>query len=110
MALIPDLAAAALYALVVFLLFLGLLVVFVETIPPRLLMVIILAAILFAAWLAWVGEAGGSFLALGLAAALLANPAFQWVTTRGSGSEDRIGGGGGWPVRGRPRGVWAQGR
>jgi len=68
--------------LVVFLLFLGLLVVFVETIPPRLLMVILLAAILFAAWLAWVGEAGLSFLALGAAAALVANHAFEWLTTR----------------------------
>ena len=82
MALIPDLAAAALYALVVFLLFLGLLVVFVETIPPRLMMVIILAAILFAAWLAWVGEVGLSFLALGVAGALVANYAFEWLTTR----------------------------
>ena len=82
MALLPDLAAATLYALVVFLLFLGLLVVFVETIPPRLLMVIILAATLFAAWLAWVGEAGLAFLALGAAAALVANHAFEWLTTR----------------------------
>jgi len=82
MALIPDLAAAALYALVVFLLFLGLLVVFVETIPPRLLMVIILAAILFAAWLAWVGEAGLSFLGLAVAAALVANQAFERLTSR----------------------------
>jgi len=82
MALIPDLAAAALYALVVFLLFLGLLVVFVETVPPRLLMVIILAAILFAAWLAWVGETGLSFLGLGVAAALVANQAFERLTSR----------------------------
>jgi len=82
MALIPDLTAAALYAVVVFLLFLGLLVVFVETIPPRLLMVIILAAILFAAWLAWVGEAGLSFLGLAVAAALVANQAFERLTSR----------------------------
>ena len=82
MALIPDLTAAALYALVVFLLFLGLLVVFVETIPPRLLMVMILAVILFAAWLAWVGEAGIAFLPLGIAAAFVANHAFEWLTTR----------------------------
>src|SRR2546425_11276546 len=80
MALLPDLTAAALYALVVFLLFLGLLFVFVETIPPRLLMVIILAAILFAAWLGWVGEAGASILCLGLAAALLWNHAFYGFT------------------------------
>ncbi len=82
MALIPDLTAAALYAVVVFLLFLGLLVVFVETIPPRLLMVIILAAILFAGWLAWVGEAGLSFLGLAVAAALVANQAFERLTSR----------------------------
>ncbi len=82
MALLPDLAAAALYAVVVFLLFLGLLVVFVETIPPRLLGVMIFAALLFGAWLAWVGEAGLSFLALGVAAALGANHAFEWLTTR----------------------------
>ncbi len=82
MALLPDLMAAALYAAVVFLLFLGLLVVFVETIPSRLLTVTILAALLFAGWLAWVGEAGLSFLALGIAAALVANHAFEWLTTR----------------------------
>jgi hypothetical protein len=82
MALLPDLAAAALDAVVVFLLFLGLLVVFVETIPSRLLMVILLAAILFAAWLAWVGESGLSFLALGVVGALVANYAFEWLTTR----------------------------
>src|SRR2546427_13285774 len=101
MALLPDLTAAALYALVVFLLFLGLLVVFVETIPPRLLMVMILAAILFAAWLAWVGEAGVSFLARGLTAALLAEPAFQWPTSRWSLSGNRHEGRGACWVRGR---------
>src|SRR2546422_1170225 len=94
MALLPDLTAAALYALVVFLLFLGLLVVFVETIPPRLLMVIILAAILFAAWLAWVGEAGVSFLALRLAGAPPANHAFQLLAPRCSVSEKLIDAGG----------------
>lgn len=82
MALIPDLASAALYAVVVFLLFLGLLVVFVETIPPRLLMVMILVPILVGAWLAWVGELGLSLLAVGVAAALLANQAFEWLTGR----------------------------
>ena len=82
MALLPDLAAAALDAVVVFLLFLGLLVVFVETIPFRLLMVMILAVILFAAWLAWVGEIGLSFVALGVVAALAANHAFEWLTNR----------------------------
>src|SRR2546428_13937879 len=86
MALLPDLAAAALYAVVVFLLFLGLLVVFVETIPPRLLMVMILATILFAAWLAWVGEIGLSFLALGAGAALAANPAFERLTNPSPGA------------------------
>jgi len=82
MALLPDLAAAALDAVVVFLLFLGLLVVFVETIPPRLLMVVMLAVVLFAAWLAWVGEAGLSFIAIGVAAGLGVNHAFEWLTTR----------------------------
>jgi len=82
MAVFPDLTTAVLYGVVVFLLVLGFLVVFVETIPPRLLMVILLAAILFAAWLAWVGEAGLAFLALGAAAALVANHAFEWLTSR----------------------------
>jgi len=82
MALLPDLAAAALDAVVVFLLFLGLLVVFVETIPSRLLMVMILGVILSAAWLVWVGEIGLSFLALGAAGALVANHAFEWLTNR----------------------------
>jgi hypothetical protein len=81
-ALLPDLGLAALYAVVVFLLFLGFLVVFVETIPPRRLAVAILAAVVVATWLASAGEAGLSLLPLGVAAALLANHAFEWLTTR----------------------------
>src|SRR2546422_9943865 len=98
MALIPDLATAALYAVVVFLLFLGLLVVFVETIPPRLLMVIILAAILFAAGLAWVGEAGPLFLGRQTAAGLPANHGFERLTTRCTVSAQRGDRPGGWRV------------
>jgi hypothetical protein len=81
-ALLPDLGLAALYAVVVFLLFLGFLVVFLETIPPRRLVVAILAAVVVATWLASAGEAGLSLLSLGVPAALLANHAFEWLTTR----------------------------
>ena len=82
MAALPDLAAAGLYGVVVFLLALGLLVIFVETVPPRRLIALLLGAFLVAVVLAGMGETGIAFLALGVGAALIANHAFEWLTTR----------------------------
>jgi arginine exporter protein ArgO len=82
MALLPDLAAAGLYAAVVFLVTLGVLVVFVEAIRPSRALLVILVCGVAAALLAWTGETGVALLALGLAAAVLANHVFEWFTTR----------------------------
>jgi hypothetical protein len=82
MAALPDLAAAALYGVVVFLLALGFLVIFVETVPPRRLIALLLGSFLVAVVLAGMGETGIAFLALGVGAALVANHAFEWLTTR----------------------------
>jgi hypothetical protein len=81
-AVLPDLAAAGLYGLVVFLLALGILVVFVETIPPRQLRGLLLAAGVVALILAVSGEAGLALLVVGFAAAFLANETFEWLTAR----------------------------
>ena len=82
MAALPDLAAAGLYGVVVFLLALGLLVIFVETISPRRLIALLLGSFLVSIVLAGMGETGLAFLALGVGAALIANHAFEWLTTR----------------------------
>src|SRR2546422_6390061 len=85
MAALPDLAAAGLYGVVVFLLALGFLVIFVETVPPRRLIALLLGAFLVAVVLAGMGETRVAFLALGGGAALVADHAFEWLTTRGCG-------------------------
>ena len=82
MALLPDLALAFLYGLVVFLLTLGFLVVFVEVISKRRLLAGLVVTFVIAAGLASNGESGLSLLALGVAGALLANHAFERLTTR----------------------------
>ena len=82
MAVLPDLVTAGLYGLVVFLLALGFLVIFVETVPPRRLVALILGSVLVAIVLAGMGEPGVGFLALAVGAALVANHAFEWLTTR----------------------------
>ena len=82
MALLPDLALASLYAVVVFLLALGFLVVFIEVISMRRLLAGLVLTIVVAAGLVSNGEAGLSFLALGVAGALIANHAFERLTTR----------------------------
>ena len=81
MAVLPDLAAAALYAVVVFLLALGVLVIFVETVAPRRLVAALFASMLVAVVLASMGEPGIGLLALAIGAALLANHSFEWLTT-----------------------------
>jgi drug/metabolite transporter (DMT)-like permease len=81
-AVLPDIAAAGLYGLVLFLLALGVLVIFVEKVSARRLVGLLLAAGLAALVLATIGEAGLALLAVGFAAALLANQTFEWLTTR----------------------------
>src|SRR5256714_15625915 len=81
MAALPDLAAAGLYGVVVFLLTLGLLLVFVETVPPRRLLALLLGSGLAAAVLAGLGEVGVALLALRIGPALVANPTFERPTT-----------------------------
>ena len=82
MAFLPDLALASLYGLVVFLLTLGFLVVFVEAISMRRLLAGLVVTLVIAAGLVSNGEAGLSFLALGVAGALIAKHAFERLTTR----------------------------
>lgn len=82
MALLPDLAAAALYGVVVFLLALGILVIFVETVPPRRLLAALVVAAILAIGIASAGEPGVSFLIVGAGGAFLANHAFEWLTNR----------------------------
>jgi len=82
MAVFPDLGAAMLYAAVVFLVALGILVVFVETVSPRRAASIVAAAIVVAAAFSFVSEIGLAFIALGLASAVVANSVFEWLTTR----------------------------
>jgi hypothetical protein len=81
-AVLPDLAAAGLYGAVVFLLVLGFLVIFVETVSQRRLVALLFGTMLVAIVLAGMGEAGIAFLALGTGAALIANHTFEWLTTR----------------------------
>jgi len=81
-AFLPDLALASLYGLVVFLLTLGFLVVFVEAISMRRLLAGLVVTLVIAAGLLSNGEAGLSLLALGVAGALIANHAFERLTTR----------------------------
>ncbi len=82
MALLADLSAAALLATAVFLLTLGVLVIFVETVAARRLVAAILASFLAAVVLAILGELGLALAALAFGGAFLANHAFEWLTTR----------------------------
>lgn len=82
MAVLPDLAAAGLYGLVVFLVVLGFLVVFVETVQLRRLLGLLFGTSFVAIVLVSVGETGIVLLALGFGGALIANQTFEWLTTR----------------------------
>ncbi len=82
MALLPDLVTAGGVALAVFLIGLGVLVVFVESLDRRKASVLILVPVVFAALLTVLGEFGIALIPLGLAAAVLANEVFEWLTTR----------------------------
>ncbi len=82
MALLPDLATAGGIALALFLLVLGVLVVFVESVPPRLLGLVLIVGLALAVLLEVVGELGVALVVLGLPAALAANGVFEWLTAR----------------------------
>lgn len=82
MPVLPDLGAAALYAAVVFLVTLGLLVVFVETIPGRRAVVVVAGTIVAAAAFAFASEVGLALLTVAMGAAVAASQAFEWLTTR----------------------------
>jgi hypothetical protein len=82
MALLPDLAAAGLYAAVLFLLVLGFLVVFVETIEARRLALILAIDAASIVYLFAAGEGGLAVLAFGIGLAFIANHVFEWSTSR----------------------------
>ncbi len=82
MALSPDPASAAPYALAVFLLLLGGLVVFVESIRPARFRVALIAAAAVIVLLVLAGELGAALVVLGAGGALAANQLFEWSTTR----------------------------
>lgn len=82
MAILPDLGAAGLYAAAAFLLVLGVLVVFVETIRSSRLVLILSACLAVAIGLVVLGETGLALIVLGVGAAFLANHVFEWLTTR----------------------------
>ena len=82
MALLPDPAAAALYGLAVFLVLLGVLVVFVEAIRMARFLLLLSADVAFAILLVLVGELGVALVVLGSGGALIANQVFEWLTTR----------------------------
>lgn len=82
MAFLPDLATAGAAALVAFLVTLGVLVVFVESVPGRTAALVFLVALVLAALLAILGESGIGLILIGFAAAFVANGVFEWLTTR----------------------------
>ena len=82
MALLPDIVAAALYAVVVFLLSLGFLVIFIETISPRRLVACLVGALILGMAFASLGEIGIALLVAGGASAFVANHVFEWLTSR----------------------------
>lgn len=82
MALLPDLVVAGEAALVAFLLTLGVLVVFVESFSGRTAALVLLVALVLAALLVVLGEAGVGLILVGFASAFVANGVFDWLTTR----------------------------
>src|SRR3989442_13702070 len=82
MPLLPDLGLAALYGLVVFLLALGFLVVFVESISMRRLLAALVLTVIVAAGLVSNGEPGLSLLALGVAGGVISKNTLPRATPR----------------------------
>ena len=82
MALLPDPATAGLYAVVVFLITLGVLVLFIETIAFLRFVAVVVASFVLALGLILIGELGLSLPVLGFGSAFIANHVFEWLTTR----------------------------
>jgi len=82
MALLPDPATAGLYAAVVFLLMLGVLVIFVETVSFPRFVAIVAGCFVVALALVLLGELGLALIPLGVGGAFIGNHAFEWLTTR----------------------------
>ena len=82
MPLSPDLATSGALALVVFLVVLGVLVVFVESVTSFRLAGVLLACVAAAFALVLLGEWGLALVPLAFGAAFVANQAFEWLTTR----------------------------
>ncbi len=82
MPLLPDLTVAGGIALAVFLLTLGVLVIFLESVPRRIVFGLLLITIVLVAVLSLLGELGIGIILLAFAAAFLANDVFEWLTTR----------------------------
>ncbi len=82
MPLLPDLAVAGGVALAVFLLTLGVLVVFFESVPRRAVFGLLLVALVLLTVLTFLDELGVGIVILALALAFLANDLFEWLTTR----------------------------
>lgn len=82
MALLPDPASAGLYATVVFLVTLGVLVVFIETVSFLRFVAVVVVSLVVALALVLVGEWGLSLLLVGFGGAFIANHVFEWLTTR----------------------------
>lgn len=82
MALIADSATAGLAALAVFLVVLGLLVVFVESIRFARILVALSLDLVVGVALILAGELGVSLIVLAFGAAIVAKQVFEWLTTR----------------------------
>lgn len=82
MAVLPDLGAAALLAGVVFLLVLGVLVVFMDVVSLRRTAVSLAALAIVGTGLFLAGEPGIALIFAALAAALIGNQAFERLTSR----------------------------
>ncbi len=82
MPLLPDLTVAGGIALAVFLLTLGVLVIFLESVPRRMVIGLLLITIVLVAVLSLFGEFGIGIILLAFAAAFRANDVFEWLTTR----------------------------
>jgi hypothetical protein len=77
-----DPGTGALVGAVVFLLVLGVLVIFVEALRTSLVLTFVIVAVVGAALLASLGELGLGFALLGFGGAVIADHAFDWLTTR----------------------------
>jgi hypothetical protein len=77
-----DPVTGALGGFAVFLVVLGGLVIFVETVRTARVFLAVVADLAAAALLALIGELGLGLVVLGLGAAVLADLVFDWLTTR----------------------------